>query len=70
VLNSTKPCPTEGSLASLIKDLEMLNVTTLNPLDLEHVRIIRERKEFDDNCRSINKNIKKDAKKQTKRICA
>jgi hypothetical protein len=63
VLNSTKPCPIEGSLASLIKDLEMLNVTTLNPLNLEHVRIIRERKEFNDNCRSINKNIKKDAKK-------
>jgi hypothetical protein len=48
----------------------MLNITTLNPLNLEHIRIIREQKEFDDNCCSINKNIKKDAKKQTKRIRA
>jgi hypothetical protein len=60
VLNSTKPCPIEGSLASLIKDLETLNVTTLNPLNLEHVYIIREQKEFDNNRRSINNNIKKD----------
>jgi hypothetical protein len=70
VLDGTKPCPTEGSLAGLIKDPETLDVTTLDPLDPEHVRIMRERKEFDDNRRSINNNIEKDAKKQTKRIRA
>jgi hypothetical protein len=63
MLNSTKPCPIEGSLTSLIKDLKTLNITTLNPLNLEHVCIIREQKEFNNNCCSINNNIKKDAKK-------
>jgi hypothetical protein len=63
VLNSTKPYPIEGSFTSLIKDLETLNITTLNLLNLEHVCIIREQKEFNNNCRSINNNIKKDAKK-------
>ena len=70
MLDGTKPCPTEGSLEGLIKEPEPLEVTTFDPLDKEHVRIMRLRKEMDDNRQSINANIEKDAEKQTERIRA
>jgi hypothetical protein len=68
VLSGVKVCPAKADTAGLIKEPQPLKVTTLEPGNKEHVKVMKDRKEFDDMRRSVNANIKKDVKKQNKRI--
>jgi hypothetical protein len=68
VLDSTKTIPELPSYVGLIPKPALLDISVIDPNNTEHVDTLAKRKNFNDNCRSINTNIKKAAEKQVKRI--
>jgi hypothetical protein len=69
ILAGTKRCPNEPDLSGIISEPPPLDVSMLNPLDPHDREIMSNRWQFDDDRRSVNANVKKEAKKQRERIC-
>jgi hypothetical protein len=68
MLDSTKTILELPSYAGLIPEPALLNISIIDPNNTEHVNTLAKRKNFNNNCCSINTNIKKVAEKQVKRI--
>jgi hypothetical protein len=64
VLDGTKTIPELPSYIGLIPEPTLLDISSIDPTNTEHVNTLAKRKDFDDNRRSINTNIKKAAEKQ------
>jgi hypothetical protein len=63
VLDSTKTILELPSYVGLILKPTLLDISNIDPTNIEHVDALAKRKDFNNSCRSINANIKKAVEK-------
>ncbi|KAF1937104.1 hypothetical protein EJ02DRAFT_357605, partial [Clathrospora elynae] len=68
VLDGTQTIPELPMYIGLIPEPTLLDISSIDPTNIEHVNALAKGKDFDNNCRSINTNIKKAAEKQVECI--